>query len=117
MALGRAEQRGEPPKHIRTDRLALERPDGDAQFSALGRGHGEMIGPEGDQPLDEAGTRRELLLQPRLGLGAEQGLLDRQLGLAARDLARDHRTRRRRRRRIRRHRRAAGRHGRQRRHG
>ena len=48
-----------------------------AQFSALGDGDGEMVRPEGDQTLDEARARLELLDEPRLGFGEELRLLDR----------------------------------------
>ena len=67
--------------------------------AALGDGDGEMVGPEGDQPLDEARARLELLDEPRLGFGEELRLLDRlrlrRLGRRGLGFARlDHRRRR-----------------------
>ena len=47
------------------------------QLAALGDGDGEMVRPEGDQPLDEARARLELVDEPRLGFGEKLRLLDR----------------------------------------
>ena len=81
MGLGGAQQRGELAKDIRADRLALERPGGGAQLRALGDRHGEMVRPEGDEPLDQAQARLQLLLKPRRGLRPKQSLLDLRLRL------------------------------------
>ena len=47
-----------------------------------------MVRPEGDEPLDEPGSRLHLFAEPRLGLGPEQGPLDRRLGPSLRELDR-----------------------------
>jgi hypothetical protein len=52
VSLRRPQQHGELAQHIRADRLALERPGGDAQLRAFGDRHPEMVLPEGDEPLD-----------------------------------------------------------------
>ena len=79
MTLRGPEQRGEFAERVRTDRLALERPGGDAHGGPLGGGYGEMVRPEGDEPLDEAGPRPQLVGEPRFRLRPEQSLLDRRL--------------------------------------
>ena len=72
--LDRAQHVGETAERMRPDRLALERAGDAAADVALGDRDAKVVGPESDQPLDEADRRRAGPLQPRRGLGAE-GLL------------------------------------------
>ena len=80
MRFRRDEQGRELAEHVGADRLALEGTGFHPQLCALGDGDGEMVGPESDQPLDEARARLELLGKTRLGFGEELRLLDRLRG-------------------------------------
>ena len=79
MRFRRDQQRRELAEHVGADRLALEGTGLHPQLCTLGDGDGEMIGPEGDQSLDEPRARLELLGKTRLGFGEELRLLDRRL--------------------------------------
>ena len=57
MAFDGEQHVGKTPEHVRADRLALERAGGDAADRPLRSRHAEMVRPERDQPLGEAGAR------------------------------------------------------------
>ena len=75
MTLGGQQHVGEPPEHVRADRLALERAGGDSAEAALRRADAEMVGPEGDEPLGESGAGFDRTMDPRQRLAAEDRLL------------------------------------------
>ena len=74
----RAACRRSGPEHG-TDRLALEGAGGGAADLALGRRDAEMVGPERNQPLDEADRRGAGLLEARLCVGPKELLLGARL--------------------------------------
>jgi hypothetical protein len=75
MLLDRLQHVGKAPKHVRPDRLALERAGPHPRQPALVGGDAEMIGPEHHQPFGETAIGHDTALQSRQRLGAE-GFLD-----------------------------------------
>ncbi len=71
--LDRLQLIGETPERVGTDGFALEGAGRGAADVALGDGHTEVIGPERDEPLEEADRRRTRLLEARLRVGAAIG--------------------------------------------
>ncbi len=69
MPLDRLQHVGEPAEHERADRLALEGAGAGSLRHAFGRRDAEMIGPEGDEPLDETDRRGASRRRPGRRLG------------------------------------------------
>ena len=80
MLLDGAQHIGEAAEHMRADRLALERAGRARPMSLLADRDAKVIGPERDQPFEEADRRRAGLLEASLRVGAEKFLLWRRLG-------------------------------------